>query len=498
VAAVLTYPEVRAAQPAIWLANAASLRRLACRLSVYADTVERVRRRVARDWHGPAAAAALALLAGLRDALLATRLPLLAADQVLAGLATVVQLAQQRLAVLASAGSGLITIDDRGGVELDRTGDKPDPGDTVAAQRTTAAIGAVLAQVSAADERAARQLRLASTDLDAARTPGPPACPPAVGTPPAAVQRWWNSLGAGERAWLLVHEPEVVGGLDGVPAAARDAANRLLLDRLLSSTMDVNRPGGLVALAARLAREVDQRAYLLSLDPAGDGRAVVAVGDPDAATNVVTYVPGAGAALRNVGMLMDRTDRMATAAPGAAAVLWLGYDAPDGVDAARIGAARRGAGALDRFEDGLRATHLGSPGHLTVLGHSYGSLLVGTAAHDHHLDVDDLVFVGSPGVGVNAATQLGVPVEHVWSSTARSDPIQLTGLADRRPEWFDRDPLHDLWYGMNPSRPEFGGRIFGSDPGSWRHPFATHDGYFDGASLAVIGAIVIGEYPSAP
>jgi alpha/beta hydrolase family protein len=494
---VLTYRQVRDAQTDAWFASAAGWRRLATQLSARAETIERIQVRLAADWHGPAGEAAVATLTGLWDALLAARLPLLAADQILAAFASTVQRAQRRLATLAAApGSRLVTVDEAGGVEVNRGGDKPDDGDLAAAQRTADGIAAVLAEVSAADASAAAGLRLASTGFDGAATPGPPACPPPTGTGPAQVRRWWDSLGAGEQAWLLVHRPDVIGRLDGVPVAARDTANRLVLDRLLLSPVDSSARRGLTALAQRLTRVDDQRAYLLAVDPAGDGRAVVAIGNPDAATNVVTYVPGAGSALSNIDKLLGRTDRLAAAAPGAAAVLWLGYDAPDGVDAGAPGAAHRGAGALDSFEDGLRVTHDGPRGHLTVLGHSYGSLVVGTAAHEHHLDVDDMVFVGSPGVGVDQAGQLGLPAGHVWASTARNDPVQLTGLADRRPEWFDSDPFEDLWYGTNPSRPEFGGRVFHSDPGSWRHPAVAHDAYFDNgsASLDAIAAIVNGDY----
>ncbi|MEK8109345.1 alpha/beta hydrolase [Micromonospora sp. M12] len=44
-----------------------------------------------------------------------------------------------------------------------------------------------------------------------------------------------------------------------------------------------------------------------------------------------------------------------------------------------------------------------------MLGHSYGSLVVGVAAREHGLAADALVFVGSPGVGVSHAAELGVP-----------------------------------------------------------------------------------------
>jgi pimeloyl-ACP methyl ester carboxylesterase len=131
-----------------------------------------------------------------------------------------------------------------------------------------------------------------------------------------------------------------------------------------------------------------------------------------------------------------------------------------------------------------------------VLGHSYGSLVVGVAARDHGLPVDDMVFVGSPGVGVDHAGQLGVPAGHVWASTARYDLVRATALADSRPEWFDRDVGADRWHGTDPGSAAFGGRAFSSDPGRWHSPVAAHDAYFDDGnrSLAAIGAIARGDY----
>lgn len=89
-----------------------------------------------------------------------------------------------------------------------------------------------------------------------------------------------------------------------------------------------------------------------------------------------------------VGCDIDRSDRMVAAAteagsPATAVVTWLGYDAPDDlVDAASESYADNGKGALAGFEDGLRATHQGVPSHNTVVGHSYGTTLVGHAARD--------------------------------------------------------------------------------------------------------------------
>jgi hypothetical protein len=56
---------------------------------------------------------------------------------------------------------------------------------------------------------------------------------------------------------------------------------------------------------------------------------------------------------------------------------------------------------LQNIQSGLGATHDGEPSHNTVLGPSYGTTTVGYAARDGNgLAARDLIFVGSPGVGV--------------------------------------------------------------------------------------------------
>jgi hypothetical protein len=336
------------------------------------------------------------------------------------------------------------------------------------------------------------------------------------------VRRWWDTLTPAQRRWLVISDGAWVGALDGVPVVFRDAANRLLLDRrradldaaaLAAQGRDRHRLDqlrrGLRALSDRLAGPDGPRAYLLRLDLAGDGRAVVALGDPDRAGNVLTHVPGMTADLASYGGELSRAEQVAVRATelgpaaGTSTVMWLDYDAPDFVDeAAGAGRARAGAVALRHFQDGLRATHDGAA-RLTVLGHSYGSLVVGHAAADPGLAADGIVFVGSPGVGVDTAADLHVPAGHVWSTTSRSDVIQYAPVAPTSligdlaaaatvpligPAIAFGTPEDHLWFGRNPSDPSFGARVFRSQPD------AGHGGYWDpgGPALDAITAIVLG------
>jgi pimeloyl-ACP methyl ester carboxylesterase len=266
---------------------------------------------------------------------------------------------------------------------------------------------------------------------------------------------------------------------------------------------------GLDAVAGGLAADTAPRAYLLSLDPAGDGRAILAIGNPDHADNVLTYVPGMSSCLPAIEAELGRADRMAARCAElgpteqTATVLWLDYDAPDFLDEAMRSTQAEAAGpALHRFQEGLRASHDAAPAYQTVLGHSYGSLVVGAAARDHGLAADSLVFVGSPGVGVDHAADLTTPDVRIWSTTARDDPIQYGALGRGEvlgrlatavalplvgfPLAFGR-PGRELWFGRNPSDAGFGARIFSGDARGHMGYWETGNPALDGMARIALG-----------
>ncbi len=225
--------------------------------------------------------------------------------------------------------------------------------------------------------------------------------------------------------------------LDLLPAHERDRLNR------------ARYPGGLPLLDR-------SDALLLQYDERGDGRIVVAFGDPDTSRNVATYVPGAGTSLRDVSGELERAVALRErAGPDTAVVMWLGYDAPDFADAALLKAARDGADALRRFQEGLAANHTGEIGQRTVIGHSYGSVVVGVAEREGDLIADDIVALGSPGMGAPTAAHLRDPTQ-VWACTARDDPIRL---------------VPGFILGRDPDHPRFGAQRFVSAP-------MGHSGYF--------------------
>ena len=158
--------------------------------------------------------------------------------------------------------------------------------------------------------------------------------------------------------------------------------------------------------------------------------------------------------------------------------------------------AHDGAGALDRFQDGLRATHDGVASHNTVLGHSYGTTLVGAAAQDgHHLNADDVVLVASPGAMAEHASDLSLTGvdpqtngDHVFATKAQYDPVplyaELGGLL-----------------GGDPTQPGFGAHDFTSASGGegpwyqlgWN--LDAHSSYWEpgNPSLIGMGKIVAGQ-----
>jgi hypothetical protein len=496
----IVHARLRVTDPGRWRALALSWRHwadLAGRLA--AELTARVAA-LGSSWRGAAATAASQRLDGLRRRLVLFRLLCWRADQVISEFASALERARRLLARADTAGGA-------GGAG----GGSPTGGD----------LATAVAVATRADARAADDLERL-TEAFSTPTEPPNADRPDCTATPAAVHRWWTGLSPAQQRWLLATEPAGLAGLDGLAAADRDIANRLLLDDRraeIDQAITTARGGdrerlrevraGLAALNDRLTGRDGPRAYLLRLDLAGEGRAVVALGDPDAADNVLTHVPGMTADLASFGGELARAERITVRAaelgPGASssAVLWLDYDAPDFVgEAASARQAEAAAPGLRRFQEGLRAGHEGPPARQTVLGHSYGSLVVGRAAAAPGLEADSVVFVGSPGVGSDTAAALNVPAGQVWATTARDDVIQWAAVA---PGGLIRDvavsaavpgvgpwlafgrPEDDLWFGRNPSDPAFGAHVFASGSGG-------HVGYWEpgNPALDTMAAITLG------
>ncbi|GAA2517071.1 alpha/beta hydrolase [Streptomyces gobitricini] len=368
---------------------------------------------------------------------------------------------------------------------------------------------------------------------------------------PAERKEWWDKLSDEQRQEFLASYPDVLGNLDGIPALVRDEANRENLDLLIAKfegkegeTAEA-RLGGLKEIrtqldeyaAKRLENPKSPPAYLLSIGDEGTGRAAVAFGNPDTSRNVAAYVPGLGTALDSDFAKNDVKRAYDTAVlarendSSSSAIVWLGYDPPQlgGVDAETLLSntevmsaerAEKGAPAYNSFMSGLAATNDHEDPHLTAIGHSYGSRVVGAATQEAGgiPGADDIVLLGSPGVGVDRAEDLGVGKEHVYVGAAEHDPVTMLPSQKEVTAagiFMGGGPLmaylagdigdqgdDDIWFGKDPASEAFGANRFKVDDGplpvvGGDGATPAHSNYFnptkDRVSAENIAAVVVGR-----
>lgn len=317
---------------------------------------------------------------------------------------------------------------------------------------------------------------------------------------PAERNAWWAGLTQEQREEYLAVYPDRIGNLDGIPALVRDAANRDNLQLLIGKLEGRDDDRSATQLAG--LREIDRQLqaapkpgvppmYLMGISDEGNGRAIVSFGNPDTSRNISAYVPGLNTSLDRefAGSDLKRARDTAIGSryydPSSAAIVWLGYDAPQSVDGfgslAVMGESRaeQGGVAFNGFMGGLAATNENEDPHLTAIGHSYGSRTVGAATQqgDGIPGVDDIVLVGSPGVGVDRAEDLGVKKEHVFVGAAENDVV--TKLPSKQQVAFGAatGPFasivgniadqgnDDLWFGKDPASEAFGANRFRVDDG---------------------------------
>jgi hypothetical protein len=360
-----------------------------------------------------------------------------------------------------------------------------------------------------------------------------------TGKTPAERKVWWDGLTEQQRIEYLAVYPDTIGNLDGIPAGARDEANRSYMPQLMGRLSEQGDEASQTKLAG--LRKIDEQLregsqppmYLLGIGDQGNGRAIVSYGNPDTSKNVSAYVPGLSTKLDEefAGGTLKRARDTAVGAqeidPSSASIVWLGYDAPLSVDVATDEDAKNGAPAYQSFMGGLAATNENADPHLTAIGHSYGSLTVGTATQQPGgmPDVDDIILVGSPGVGVDHAEDLGVPKNHVFVGAAENDPVTkapsggsvvggviggVTGFVVGGPGGAVAgagigadlgDPGDDdNWFGKDPASESFGATRFRTEdgPDPVRHlTLEAHSNYFnpdkDQMSADSIANIVAGN-----
>ncbi|GAA3104369.1 hypothetical protein GCM10017600_68410 [Streptosporangium carneum] len=381
----------------------------------------------------------------------------------------------------------------------------------------------------------------------------------------ARLNVWWRELDKTAQAQLIAASPGLIGALNGLPATARDQANRKYLaeqkatipqelarlraawtelketqKKLAGGSNAIRDPRGLSNLPTLKERELLQSieelelrsrqitsvekslalggqngrppAMLLQLELGGLGKTAVSFGNPDEADNLAVYVPGTGTVLDGFGNQRSDAERAALTwdrasfhAPGkkVASIAWLGYEAPQwgttvslNGTVANANAATKGAPLLASFTDGLQAAHKGaSDVRLSVLGHSYGSTVVGLAAQQRFGKfADQVIFVGSPGVGAGSAKDLGV--DSVWVGESPNDPVGDLGSLFLAPVRSSDGLKWGSPLGVDPSDSQFGARQFPVQGSGNSYDFAAHSSYWDpnSASLENIGHLIDGQY----
>jgi hypothetical protein len=182
--------------------------------------------------------------------------------------------------------------------------------------------------------------------------------------------------------------------------------------------------------------------YLIALEASGRStKAIVALGNPDGADHVAVTVPGMGAQVifaQSVGGMMHEAlllrgevqtqlKQVGRRAETMAAVAWIWYDTPaSSLPATLRGRAVRAAPLLVTYLRSLGTTSTKSRAHVTLVGHSYGSLVAGLALHrGANAFVDDYVVYGSAGFFARSTSDIGMPEGHVFVMLAPDDWIRI-------------------------------------------------------------------------
>jgi hypothetical protein len=373
--------------------------------------------------------------------------------------------------------------------------------------------------------------------LDASKFAAKPEEPtqiPSPGTKPEDVKKWWNSLSQQQREQLIAQHPPELGNLNGINAAARGLVNEAVMADDINRVEDIAKQRG-VSIADVLNNPVvyglsaadatryqnaaktsdglnydkgpegpDRRPVMLwAYDPLafnGWGKAAIAIGNPDYARNTAVIVPGTGSSVAQGWMTghvdaINLYDQSLAADPEhhyTSVIAWMGFEAPHGFSDVRVtepGLARAGGDLLAADVNGLWVTHNSlTPGHITVIGHSYGSTAVADAFAHSGMHANDAVLIGCPGTDLaHSAADFHLDGGHVYVGSAFTDPISWIGESSGMPaEWLKGNlreygvPLPvDAGLGRDPAGDSYGSIRFHAEvPGSGSISEREHSHYY--------------------
>ncbi|MGW0826351.1 alpha/beta hydrolase [Streptomyces sp. NPDC002845] len=291
--------------------------------------------------------------------------------------------------------------------------------------------------------------------------------------------------------------------------APRPASLAPMTVATLTETYAANRANA--AQAARMAedhgdhgRATVERAMVvpsrqfLRFDGRGSGQAVEVFGDLTRADHIAVLVPGSDTTLdtyarfrRGASALYERTGghegRPAGRLAGGhtAVIAWLGYETPRTISTTAITSGRAEAAALRlrAFVGELRGV-VGRDAHISLLCHSYGSVVCADAAGGLDADgsgVADIALVGSPGTGADSAARLHTSAR-VWAARGAGDWV--AEVPHIRAELFGTT----VGFGTDPVSPAFGAHVFAAGDGG-------HSDYFSPGSVSLdnLARIVLGD-----
>jgi len=242
--------------------------------------------------------------------------------------------------------------------------------------------------------------------------------------------------------------------------------------------------------AARAAGNSERASVLQALVESGGSLLVYApeqqhyailFGEFATARHVAVVVPGVGDEINLRDDWLPSAAHLFDAAADTAVILWKGYDNPSDLVKAAVTSAEcdehlmAAGGELAEF---VRSLPLHAEQSLTIVAHSFGSIVAGSALADHDLRCTDVVVAGSPGMTVDGLRQLHLQESHFFSEEAPGDTVAELGI-----------------FGSAPTSPTFGGtRMRTNAPGHVE--VMAHSSYFVPGSEALenIVDVVTGRY----
>jgi uncharacterized protein YukE len=326
------------------------------------------------------------------------------------------------------------------------------------------------------------------------------------------VKKWWETLSQGDKDRLLREQPDKLGNLNGIPVEDRSKANIEVMDRDIARVEnateaipydDMQRYYNAIKVRDGLAAQHEKtgaQTYLYVYEPNAfnnQGRAAIAIGNPDKADNTAIVVPGTGNSVESGWLSSDDAARVfdqtskADPTKSTAVVAWMGYDAPDSMADVRVGQpdlARQGGSLLAGDVNALCVTNQGDS-HVTVMGHSYGSTTVADAATGSGMRADDVVLIGSPGTDLakSAADFHLSEGGHVYVGAASSDPVTHLG-GDQ-----STIPGTDITVGLgtDPADDDFGSTRFKAEVPGITNPISDHSTYLQPGSESLYSIATI-------